>query len=425
MGNKLISTAIVAGLVFATSTNSQTLDSLSLSDCYRMARANAPQLELLGITQQEASIEQDKLTNQNLPGITAYGAASYQSDAIAMDLSIPGTEPFELDLFQYNAGLSVDQKLFDGGMVQVQKDIKSLESEIKSLETEAALYKINELINKYFFSIATLYKTADILQLKIEVLEERKKSIESAVQQGVLQQSEISRVQAEILGAQQQVLKVESGLATMKQGLTLLIGSGSSNISIKLPEIVESSDTVNRVELKIFEANRNYLQSLSKLQNKRYIPKFNAYGHAGYSYPGLNMFENQSDFYYIVGVKMGWNIFDWNQSKKEKQLINLQQSRIDITQLDFERNINLASSAEENDIQRLKGVILHDEEIIKHKEVVRKASASSLTNGAITSADYLRDLNEELNARHAMEKHKIELLEAQAKLAIIKGVELN
>jgi outer membrane protein TolC len=322
-------------------------------------------------------------------------------------------------------GVGVTQKLFDGGVVGVQKDMKAIEGEIKNLETEAGLYQLNELVNQYFFGILSMKQSARILMLKEEVLVEREKSIKSGVEQGVVLESELSRIRAEIAYAKQQLIEVELGINKLKESLKVLAGFNAVTFELVVPDSILINDTIKRVELNLFSANRNYLESAGKLQNKRYLPHFDAFGKAGYSYPGLNMFENQSDMYYIVGVKLAWQLVDWNQSKKEKQLLMLQKSSVDISQVDFLRGVELKVRVEEQEIEKIQELILHDKEIIAYKKQVSLSSASSLDNGTITTADYIADLNAELNARYEFERHKIRLMEARAKLAVIKGIEIN
>jgi outer membrane protein TolC len=162
-----------------------------------------------------------------------------------------------------------------------------------------------------------------------------------------------------------------------------------------------------------------------QLQNKRYIPHIYAFGQAGYSYPGLNMFEGKPAGYYIVGAKLSWQIFDFNQAKKEKQLIELQKERIDINEQDFDRNLSISIENEQQQMENLHLLIASDDEIIKTKTEISKASASALDNGTITTADYLNDLNAEIKARFDYEKHKIMLSESMARMAVLKGITIE
>ena len=109
-------------------------------------------------------------------------------------------------------------------MVSIQRDIKQIEGEIKNLETETGLYKYNELVNKYFFGIISMQKSIDILDLRISTLEERKKTVASGVQNGMVLKSELDRMEAEILTSRQQITEIQIAIKQMENNLKVLAG---------------------------------------------------------------------------------------------------------------------------------------------------------------------------------------------------------
>lgn len=403
----------------------QEVDSVSLYDCYKLVRENAPQIGLIDIHRQSSEVEVQKLSAKNLPQISGYGKAWYQSDAIVVTVPIPGMDGLEIDKFQYNAGINIDQKLLDGGLTSVQKKIKTIEGEIGQLETEVALYKLNDLTNAYFFGIIRLKESEKVLDLKKQLLDERKLAVESGISNGVLTETELERLNSEIALTNQQKAELRLGYIQLENNLSVLTGRNDRPTVWVLPQSIEVKDSLSRTETKLYDRNRQYLESLKDIQSKKYIPQLYAYGQAGYSYPGLNFFENQSDVYYIVGAKLSWRIFDWTEGKKEKQLLDYKKSQVDIAEENFNRNLNISIINQYEEIKMLKELLESDQVIISSKEKIAKASASSLDNGTITSADYLNDLNAELKARIDYEVHKVQLIEAQAKLAVLKGIHIQ
>lgn len=400
----------------------QNAEAVSLYDCYVLARQAAPQLELLNVHEQTAQVEVKKISAHNLPQVSAYGKAWYQSDAITVTMPVPGMEGLEIDRFQYNMGVNVDQKITDGGIDNIRKRIKILESEIQSLETEVGLYRLNELVNTYFFGIYRLQESVKILELKQKAIAERQKVIESGVNNGVIVESELKRLDAELAITTQQISELELGKAQLENSLLVLTGREGKPTQWILPQEIVVRDTLNRVETKLYESNRQYLETLKEIQTRKYIPQLNAYGQAGYSYPGLNFFENQSDAYYIVGAKLSWRLFDWSEGKKEKQILELKKNHVDIAEKDFYRNQTLLCYNQLEEIRMLEQLLESDKEVILSREAISKASASSLDNGTITTADYLDDLNAELKARIDNKVHKIRIMEARAKLAVLQGI---
>ena len=62
------------------------------------------------------------------------------------------------------------------------------------------------------------------------------------------------------------------------------------------------------------------------------MPVFKLFGQAGYGRPGYDLLNDKFDTYYMVGVRLHWNIFDWNHVKQEKQILNIQSDIINTEQ---------------------------------------------------------------------------------------------
>lgn len=145
------------------------------------------------------------------------------------------------------------------------------------------------------------------------------------------------------------------------------------------------------------------------------------FGQAGYGRPGLNMLSTKFDTYYMVGIGFSWNVLDWKTTLRQQQVLKLQQDLIQTKQKSFVQNIELATSQQEKQITQYTELLKSDQELIEVRERITKTSASKLENGAITTADYIQDLNAETTARLMLETHRIQLREAMIRLENIRG----
>ena len=66
-------------------------------------------------------------------------------------------------------------------------------------------------------------------------------------------------------------------------------------------------------------------------------------------------------------------------------------------------------------------LLSQDEQILKLRKVIAAASLSKLTNGIITSTDYLTDMNAEILARLQYENHRILKLQASYNYRLLLG----
>jgi len=296
-------------------------DSVSLLQCLVSARSHAlikPQIETLN---QIAGLEISGRNATNLPALSAYGKAWYQSDAVTV--SIPGIGDFlEVDKFQYNFGIEANQKIYDGGIARKGKDLDAIsnESQINKIETE--LYQLNNQVVDFFFKSMLLDKNKEVLRLKESILNKRLDELESAYENGMISLSEVRKMKAELLSTYQKIMEIEKYQLQTLSALEILTG-----LEIDTGKALFVSDSLARLtidsrpEYTYFGAELLKLDKMAGLNAAKNFPKLYAFGQTGYSYPGLNFFENQSDYYYIIGARLSWTIFDWNQNKRETQIL--------------------------------------------------------------------------------------------------------
>jgi outer membrane protein TolC len=146
-----------------------------------------------------------------------------------------------------------------------------------------------------------------------------------------------------------------------------------------------------------------------------------AFGQAGYGRPGLNMLNNNFADWYMFGAGLSWNLWDWHKSTRERAVLNLQKELINSDLDNLKRSFTMSLNQEENNYQKLKNLLKSDEQIVAIKEQISRRSAAALENGAITSADYLRDLNSSLQAKANLETHKIQLIQSEINMKTIQG----
>ena len=154
---------------------------------------------------------------------------------------------------------------------------------------------------------------------------------------------------------------------------------------------------------------------------KNNLPKLKAFGQAGYGNPGLNMLDNSFQTFYIVGLKANWNVFDWNKSKTEKEILIVSKDMIATEKESFLLNNQLQSQELEKEIQKLEAISTQDNEIIELRNSVLKATEAQLKYGAITLSDYIVEFTHFYEAQTNQKLHEIQLLLAIANYNIIQG----
>lgn len=398
-------------------------EAVTLEQCQTWARENHPVLKQSSIYQQILELKNENNSTSFLPHLTLNGQATYQSDVTKISLSMPGVNIPTVDKDQYKFYLDLKQTIWDGGLSKAKELINETENAGNQSQIEVELYQVKEKVNQFYFTSFLIQENLKILEKKTETLGERQKFLESAVKNGMVLASELDQLLAEQIKTDQLVLELKSNRETVLSALAILTGKESNqmqNLALTTEPILLDKPLM-RPELDLFAKQNDLLIANSEILKKLRNPKLFGFGQAGYGKPGLNMLNNEFDTYYLVGLGFNWNVLDWKNTSQQQQVLKLQQEIVQTKQENFVRNIDLATDQQNKQINQLTQLLKSDQELIHIRERITKTSASKLENGAITTADYIQDLNAETTAKLMLETHKIQLQEARIKLGNIRG----
>jgi outer membrane protein TolC len=191
-----------------------------------------------------------------------------------------------------------------------------------------------------------------------------------------------------------------------------------------MPEhmIAGSSYIPERPELMMYDLQKSVLEHSKELVTGTWRPKLSAFGQAGYGNPGLNVMEDKFTPYYMVGAKLNWNIWNWNQNKKDKQILGLRQDLVDRERETFDKNLKVALEQHLADIRKYEILILRDMEVIDLRKSIAQTAHSQFDNGVITSSDLVSRLNEEAQAKLNMEVHRVRLAKSKVDYLTTLGI---
>ena len=398
---------------------------VTLKQCQGWARENHPILKQSGLYQQILELKNESNATSVLPQLTLNGQATYQSDVTKVGLSIPNMKIPTADKDQYKIYLDLRQTIWDGGLSKAKALINESENAGNQEQVEVELYQLKEKVNQFYFTSFLIQENLQILEQKTGILTERRKIMESAVRNGMVLSSELDQLLAEMLQTDQLVSELNSSRETVISALSILTGKPVDQMqNMELTATPGPMDHPQvRPEMDLFERQNELLDANSHILKKQRNPKLFGFGQAGYGKPGLNMLNNEFDTYYLVGIGFNWNVLDWKNTSRQQQVLKLQQDIVQTKKENFVRNMDLATDQQNKQIGRLTDLLETDQQLILIRERITRAAASKLENGAITTADFIQDLNAETTARLTLETHRIQLLEAHIKLGNIRGIQ--
>lgn len=383
--------------------------------CFKRALATYPLTRQGELYTRLHELQINTLKAGNLPQVALNGQASYQSDVTEFPINLPNITIPSLDHDMYKATLDFSQVIYGGNSYhqQVVEDI-NLKLNQQNLETE--LYKLKERINQYFISILLIDENSKLNKLLREDLNAKLSRIESGVRNGTTLQSNADIIRAEIIKTDQRLIESHFNREAYIKMLSELISDTlPANSEFELPDPVVNTVLFidNRPEYRVFDLQLSRFEVQKKLVDTRLRPKVAGFATLGYGRPGLNALLNEFDTYYLFGAKLTWNLWNWNQTRNDRNVLDLQ-AGITLTQKEtFDKNVAVTAQQYMADINKYEQLIIADFQIIALRNSITKSASSQLDNGVITSSDYLMELNSEMQAKLNLAVHQVQLKQAR------------
>ena len=429
MIKKIFITLFLSAIIVLQVTPQKTI---TLQNCYEAAVNKSALSAERELRSSILAVKGNNLGKNWLPVIDAGASFIYNSEVIDLGekfsmVPVPGLADAIKPLAheQYKITLDITQTIYDGGATKAAREIENKTWKVNVNQTEADLYKLRSQVDSYYFSVLMLDRRRESLESFLEVIEKRIAATESAVRNGLALPSDINLMKAEKIKILQQITEIGIRKNAMLKILSDLTGiMFEPQDKLVLPEISddEISPGLQRPELEYFDLRKELLASSIKAAETKLLPK--AYGFATLGYgnpPGNNFLKDEFAPYYILGAGIKWNIFDWNRTKNEKQILMLEQNILEKKKADLEENILRALEAKKAEIQSLESLLESDRELIRLRTGISAAAVSRYENGVITAAEMLSELNAEHQAKISHELHRINLAMAKAEYLNICG----
>ena len=401
-------------LLYCFSMNAQTL---TLQQCYQLARENYPLIKRNDLLVKSKDYTVENASKAWLPQINILGQATYQSDVTQLPLKLPNATVEPLSKDQYKFFADINQTIFDGGMISNQKKIAELQSQTEIQKNEVELEKLKDRINQLFFGIIQTDEQINQLDLSKSDLQNGLKKAEAQLKYGTILRSNVDVLKAQLINIEQQQIELKSLKINFIQMLSFFINKNlDENTQLEKPEKLLLTNENNRLELKLFDLQKQLSESQKSLIKSKNLPKLGAFLQAGYGKPGLNMLKNEFDTFFVGGIKLNIPISGFYTKSNELALIDNQQQDIDIQKENFLFNQKFSMIQNSNDLEKIQKLIDKDMEIISLRESIKKASLAQLENGVINTNDYLREVNAEEQAKISKIKHEIQYLLTQYNL---------
>ncbi|HMG15335.1 MAG TPA: TolC family protein, partial [Saprospiraceae bacterium] len=140
-----------------------------MDSCIQMAKNNYPLIKQNNLIaeNQKNDLKIDK--SEYLPKLSFNSKASYQSEVISFQgLTFPSDN--------YLTGISLEQTLYDGGVIKQRLKLDKLTGDNQILENQVELYKIIDRVNELYSNILLTRESIKALNIYIDDIENKTKT---------------------------------------------------------------------------------------------------------------------------------------------------------------------------------------------------------------------------------------------------------
>ena len=400
-------------------------DSISLEMCLKAAASTFPYVKDAEIYKSISELRKENLRSSWYPSLELNAQATWQSDVVKIDVELPfpGIQFPLSPQDQYRMNIDIKQILYDGGVNKILQNIEKTQAGIIVEETNVNLNILKESVCDLYFTILVLISNENALDTHIQRLNRNLDIAKASFLNGVVLETDVYLIEAEIIKLLQSLSEISelkeaaSKALSLRTGLTL-----DRNTNVALPDLFYTPDHVpNRFENRIFELKKAQLLQSSQLQSAKRLPHAFAFTQIGYGRPGLNMLNDDFDSYYLIGAGLKWQLWDWNQGKKEKKILEFQGNLVENQQNNFQQSLEIAIIQKQALIANRKEKISMAWELLGLRSKITANYLIQMEKGVIRTIDYLTVLNEEILAEIQYESEKILLQKTLSEYLLLKG----
>lgn len=402
----------------------QAQETISLDKCLRLVHINYPLAKQTSLLTEQLGLDIDAIKKDRLPKLDLNGQATYQSEVTSLGGQLMNVTIDPPNKDQYRTTLDANQLIYHGGLIDASIKAKKTKAAIGQQEVEISLYGLKNRVNHLYFSLLLLQENQDLLRAKESQLTARLEEVRAGVKYGTLLSSSADALEVELIKIQQRNTELSMSKLDLLQQLSIMIGTDlQPQVVLQRPEVfpVVPDQTSKRPELLLFELQKSQVDLSSDLLERSKLPKISAFAQGGYGNPGLNMLDNTFNSFFMTGVKLHWNVFDWDKNRKERQSLQIDRNIVDSQKETFELNNDLELVNLQSEIDKMEELIRYDEQIIPRFEKMVKTAESQLKNGVITSSAYITEFTNLYEAKSNLALHKTQKLLNQIQYQITQG----
>ena len=378
-----------------------------------------------------------------IPQVSVSANVQYQTDvpSITIGMSEPesGGDPVldqimgkmvgriqipEIPKLQYQTYAQVTQLLWSGNRVSAGAEMKRANIAQKSAEAKAGYEKAEDAVTELYFSLLMLDAQIKLQDNFLTEIARQKAKVENAQSAGVATQNDLDEIELRRLKAEGQRDELQESRASILRLIGIYTGKAydPDQTVAEIPSVpLLGTDTTpatgsryaaGRMTHQVLDAQLRTAKALYDASFADMLPTIGAFARGGYGRPGLNLFADKGQPYFIYGLTFTWNFGNfYNLGSKKLDLQNTREL-VRIQREEFEINQRAKVEKLESEARRYETLIAKDEEIVSLQRQISDRATLQEENGTMTAPDRLEKLSALNAALQTRDVHKIQQLRA-------------
>ena len=371
-----------------------------------------------------AELAEKNIKNNWYPKLDIDGSFTYQNENINIPLALPGFTAPEAPLNINRLVLNISQTIYDGSVTANVKKVERAKYDNLKKQVDVDKAQVKAKVTQLFITINLMEANTMILDDKKTVVVDRLKVLKSAAEAGSVPLVNVKMLEAEIMNLDQIILEAQFSNQALRASLSEITGLSvlmETKLEIPTTNVSYTDDVSDRAELQMLDLQMRSLDAQTGLTGTARLPKISAFASLGAGNPGYDIFKDEISPMAMVGVKLKWNVWDWNKTKNSKQVITINKEIVQSKKIQATTQFVSELRAQQLEIEKYRMLLKQDENVVRIREEITLVKAAELENGAITTTAYLEELNKENEAKLNLEVHKLKLVMAQLNYLIIQG----
>lgn len=386
---------------------------MTLAICLEAAQKSATSTKQKEIEQELARLNAQIIQTGWLPQIAFNGQSTYQSDVTGLGIDIPNLRMTPINKDQYKTFVDVNQLIYDGGVSKIRNMLQEISSNNAQNRIQIANRNLLLETQKMFFSALLAQENLLIWETAKEEIIARKTALESGLRFGARTKNQLDILDVELLKIEQQITDISAAKNIAVDMLNLLTGLNlNKQTKFQIPQDIQSISPLSfdTFEMKVLQNQQSIVAANQELNQSKLRPKAIVFGQGGYGNPALNMLKNEFQSYYLLGIRLNWDISSFYTKNINQKSEQLQKELINQQKIDLERQISMQHTKMSEEVKRFETLIQQDRGMITLRERISKTAASELDMGTITATQFVSEKNAEKLVKQAYLLHTIQKL---------------